>query len=267
MLRLLIGTGVLLMAVGFGAAGWQYWQTMPKVEAAVADAPAPQAGTPATAAPPPPRQTWLISPSGGLVPQDDVRAYLAQERFAERRRVTVTRQARLTDLLVEGETLPQPEYLQVLADIRAPMVAEGLCEVLVQSLATDCAVDAARVVEGSVDPVAGTAQFRLELVYRLPDTEDLPDLGAHVLRSDSVALTLEAGAEGSASAGSALAAALSAATGACAARADARICRVVQVALDWAPDQPVRARAQIAWLAPLPKGMFIAPPLGPATGG
>ena len=29
MLRLLIGTGLLLMAVGFGAAGWQYWQGLP----------------------------------------------------------------------------------------------------------------------------------------------------------------------------------------------------------------------------------------------
>ena len=30
MLRVLIGTGALLMAVGFGAAGWQYWQSLPK---------------------------------------------------------------------------------------------------------------------------------------------------------------------------------------------------------------------------------------------
>lgn len=266
MLRLLIGTGVLLMAVGFGAAGWQYWQGLPKAEAAQADAKAPEAGGTAAAAPPP-RQTWLISPSGGLVPQDDVRAYLAQERFAERRTVTVIRQARLTDLLAEGETLPQPEYLQVLADIRAPKVAEGLCAVLVQSLATDCAVNAARVVEGSVDPVAGTAQFGLELVYRLPDTEDLPDLAAHVLREDTTSLALEAGAEGTASVEAALAAAVSAGTDACAAQADAKVCRVVQVVLDWAPDQPVQARARIAWLAPLPKGMFPAPPLGPATGG
>ncbi|MFN3575767.1 MAG: hypothetical protein ACK4TJ_02080 [Tabrizicola sp.] len=266
MLRLLIGTGVLLMAVGFGAAGWQYWRGLPKAEADVSAAQAPEAGMPAAAASAP-RQTWLVSPSGGLVPQAEVRAYLAQERFAEGRTVTVTRQARLTDLLAEGETLPQPVYLQVLADIRAPKVAEGLCAVLVQSLATDCAVNAARVVEGSVDPVAGTARFRLELVYRLPDTADLPDLAAHVLRSDTTALTLEAGAEAAGSVEAALTAALSAATDACASRAEAQLCRVVQVVLDWAPDQPVRARARIAWLAPLPKGMFTAPPLGPATGG
>ncbi|MFN3281182.1 MAG: hypothetical protein ACK40I_05885 [Tabrizicola sp.] len=266
MLRLVIGTGVLLMALGFGAAGWQYWQGMPKTDAAQAAAEAPEPRMPAAAASAP-RQAWLISPSGGLVPQDEVRAYLAQERFAERRTVTVTRQARLTDLLAEGETLPQPEYLQVLADIRAPEVAEGLCAVLVQALATDCALHAARVVEGSVDPVAGTAQFRLELVYRLPDTADLPDLAAHVLQSDTASLIVEPGAAGSESAEAALAAAITAATEACAMKADAQLCRVVQIALDWAPDQAVRARARIAWLAPLPKGMFTAPPLDPATGG
>lgn len=266
MLRALIGTGILLMAVGFGAAGWQYWQTLPVAEAVAVDAATAEAGTPVRSAPTQ-RQTWLISSSGGLVRQSDVRAYLAQERFAEGRTVTVTRQARLTELLAEGETLPQPEYLQVLADIRAPKVAEGLCAVLVQWLATDCAVNEARVVQGSVDPVAGTARFRLELVYRLPDTPDLPDLAAHVLRSETTALTLEAGAEATGSAEAALAAALSAGTEACAAQTNAQLCRVVQVALDWAPERPVQARAKIGWLAPLPKGMFTAPPLGPATGG
>ena len=266
MLRLLIGTGVLLMAVGFGAAGWQYWQSLPRAEAVAEVSPAPQPGTPAAAAPAP-RQTWLISPAGGLVPQDAVRAYLAQERFAESRTVVVTREARLTDLLAEGESLPQTEYLQVLADIRAPKVAKGLCAVLVQSLATDCAVNSARVVEGSVDPVAGTARFRLELVYRLPDTADMPDLAAHVLESDTASLIVEPGAAGSESAEAALAAAVAAATESCAMKADAQICRVVQVTLDWAPDRAVQARARIAWLAPLPKGMFTAPPLGPVTGG
>ncbi|NHB77527.1 hypothetical protein [Rhodobacter calidifons] len=273
MLRLLIGTGVLLMAIGFGAAGWQYWQSLPGAEVAVTEGPAPATAPPAPAsgtaasAVPVQRQGWLISASGGLVPQEDVRAYLAQERFAETRMVTVTRQARLSELLVEGETLPQPEYLQVLADIRAPKVADGLCAVLVQSFATHCAVNRARVVEGSVDPVAGTARFRLELAYRLPDRAALPDLAAHVLRSDTAALMLEPGAEGTASAEAALAVALDLGAEACAARAEALLCRVVQVALDWAPDRPVQARARIAWLAPLPKGMFTAPPLTPATGG
>ena len=41
MLRLLIGTGVLLMAVGFGAAGWQYWQSLPKVAAVEVEAATP----------------------------------------------------------------------------------------------------------------------------------------------------------------------------------------------------------------------------------
>ena len=60
MLRVLIGTGLLLMAVGFGAAGWQYWQTLPTAE------PAAAAETPLVAPEKAPlRQSWLISPTGG----------------------------------------------------------------------------------------------------------------------------------------------------------------------------------------------------------
>jgi hypothetical protein len=271
MLRLLISTGVLLMAVGFGAAGWQYWQSLPPVQAAAVEAapndPGAEPGA-ATAAVAPTRQVWLMSPTGGLIPQDEVRAYLLQERFAPTRTVLVTRQARLADLLATGESLPEAAYLQVLADIRAPQAAEGLCEVLVQSVAADCAVNTARVVEGSVDPVAGTALFKLELAYRLPETDaELPDLAAHVFRSEPVDLALEAGAESTASAEVALAAALAAVTEACAAETVGDLCRMQRLSLDWIPGQPVSMRAEIGWLDPLPEGMFVAPPLTTAPGG
>ncbi len=263
MLRLLIGTGAVLMAVGFGAAGWQYWQSMPKAALAVTT----DAAVAVDADPAPPqitRQNWLIAPGGGLIPQDEVRAYLAQERFAPHRTVIVTRQASLEDLLAAGEKLPEAEYLQVLADIRAPRVAEGLCGVLLQSLAFDCAVNAARVVDGSVDPVAGTAMFRLELVYRLADpAEGVPDLAAHVLRTDLTRLTVESGAQGAASAEAALGAAVAAANEACAAENIGELCRAMRLSVDWIPGRPVQARAEIGWLDPLPEGMFVAPPLTP----
>jgi hypothetical protein len=265
MLRVLLGTGVLLMAVGFGAAGWQYWQSMPKADpvAAAEAATAPEAAAPVVVT----RQRWLISPTGGLIPQDEVRAYLAQERFAKGRIVDMTLQANLADLLAEGEKLPEVEYLQVLADIRAPQLAEGLCAVLRQSFATNCAVNAARVIGDSVDPAAGTARFRLELVYRLPEAAgELPDLAAHVLRTDTARVTLEPGVAGTESAEAALGAALALASEACAAETVGQVCRPLQVGVDWAPGQPVSARAEIAWLDPLPKGIFTAPPLSAATG-
>ncbi|MDP3194768.1 hypothetical protein [Tabrizicola sp.] len=256
MLRLLIGTGVLLMAVGFGAAGWQYWQSLPN-SATVEPVAAADAG------PAPVRQNWLISPTGGLVRQDEVRAYLAQDRFAPDRVVRMQRQANLADLLAEGEKLPEPAFLQVLADIRAPKVAEKLCPVLQKTLVQDCAVQSARVVEGSVDLVQGTALFQIELVFRLKDEgAELPDLAAHVLRSDTVRLDLEAGAEGTASPEAALLAMLATVAEACASDAVGKICRPMQLSLDWKPGEPVSARAGIAWLDPLPKGMFVAPPLG-----
>lgn len=265
MLRLLIGTGVVLMTVGFGAAGWQYWQSLPRSETA---APSAAASAAAEAALAPVRQNWLISPTGGLVRQDDVRAYLAQDGFAPDRVVRMQLQANLADLLAAGEKLPEPAFLQVLADIRAPKVAERLCPVLQQTLAQDCAVQSARVVDGSVDLVQGTAQFQIELVFRLKDDGvELPDLAAHVLRKDVVRLDLDAGAEGTASPEAALLATLATVAEACAADGVGKICRPMQLGLDWTPGQPVSARAEIAWLDPLPKGMFVAPPLEPASGG
>lgn len=262
MLRLILGTGVLLMTVGFGAAGWQYWQSLPKAQAA------PVAADDAAPASAPAPQGWLISPTGGLIPAGEVEAYLAQDRFVPARSVTIRRQARLSDLLAEGEKLPAPAFLQVLADIRAPRVAEGLCAVLLESAAQDCAVQSARVVAGSVDLVQDSAQFRLELVYRLKDDgADLPDLAAHVLRSEAVTLDLEAGAEGTASPEAALRALLAAVASDCAAKTAGAICRPMQLSLDWVPGQPVLARATVAWLDPLPKGIFVAPPLDAGSGG
>jgi hypothetical protein len=43
------------------------------------------------------------------------------------------------------------------------------------------------------------------------------------------------------------------------------VCRPIRLSLDWRPGQPVSARVGIAWLDPLPKGIFMAPPL--QTGG
>lgn len=259
MLRLLIGTGVLLMAVGFGAAGWQYYQSLP---ASAAEAPE-LAADPGVSVP---SQDWLISPSGGLVPRAEALAYLRQDRFRPERTATVVRSARLIDLLAQGEKLPDEPYLQVLADIRAPMLAATLCKVLTDSVAADCAVNAARVEEGSVDPIQGTARFRLELVYRLkPEAEPLPDLGAHVLNTNRVQVELESGAEGPATVEAALAAAVSQAQAAC--PEGGLTCRMQSLTVDWAPEAPVRLTARIAWLAPLPEGVFPAPPLEAAPGG
>lgn len=254
MLRLLIVTGLLLMTVGFGAAGWQYWQSLPKAAPVQTVA----------AAPPETGQSWLISPTGGMVPREEVRAYLAQDRFVPGRTVEIVQVAPLTDLLVDGETLPEAPYLQVLADIRAPKLAEGLCLVLASRVAQDCAVNSARVVAGSVDPLRGTAEFRIELVYRLQrDMDVLPDLAAHVLQTEWVTSD-PAGAQ---AVEDILAATVETARAACADKAEAQTCRILKIALDWAPGGKTTAQARIGWLSPLPEGMFPAPPLEPVPGG
>lgn len=264
MLRILIGTGLLLMTVGFGAAGWQYWKSRPvaaPATAAVPETPLQESGSPL-------QQSWLISPTGGLVPQDDVRAYLEQDRFVPGRVLRVVREARLADLLVDDEKLPEAPFLQVLADIRAPRVSEGLCQVLLDTVASDCATQSARVVEGSVDPIAGTALFRLELLYRLEKTaEEMPDLATQVLRTETLRLDVETGAAGAQSADAALAAMLALVTETCASETVGTACRPLRLEVEWASGRPVSGQAVIAWLDPLPNGMFVAPPLDAASGG
>lgn len=255
MLRLLIGTGLLLMAVGFGAAGWQYWRG-PSLGDAAAAGQSARGGA---------AGLRLTSASGTLVPNADSLAYLAQDRFVPGRSVVVNITAPLAALLAGGEKLPDEPYLEVLADIRAPRLAQTLCPVLTDRAAQVCALHSARVVPGSVNKAAGTATFRLELAFRLkPEAEPLPDLATRVLEerrldlggSDADPATVEA----------ALGAVLDASAAACAERAVAEHCRLLDLSLDWAPGRSPLASARIAWLRPLPEGMFPAPPLGSPPG-
>lgn len=257
LLRIVIALGVLLMLAGFGAAGLQYWQSLP-ARTTVADAgQSPDAVAAAEAL-----QNWLISPTGGLVQRADVLAYLDQGRFVEARLAVITQTAPLSALLVEGEKLPEPAYLQVLADIRAPKVAADACAPLLDTIAADCALQSARVVDGSIDPVAGTGRFRFELVFRLrPSDEPLPDLAARALSTDYASLAAEAGSEAAASVDALVRAALIAADETCAAIRRAEGCRILRLDVDLQPDGIGMARAEVAALTPLPKGMFPAPPL------
>lgn len=258
MLRLLIGTGALLMIVGFGAAGWQLWQGLPEDgQAELADAD-PDGGP----------QSWLISASGGVVAPDVALAYLAQDRFVPARMASITRTAPLTDLLTDGETLPEAPYLQALADIRAPKVAEGLCKVLVSFMAANCEVNLARVVEGSVDPLHSTAEFQVDLAYRLkPDAVELPDLSTRILQTEWLDLEFAAGIDSAESTQAALAATVEAASAVCDSKPAPQTCRVMRLALDWSAGSGAVARVQIGWLVPLPDGMVPAPPLDPAPKG
>jgi hypothetical protein len=250
MLRVLIGTGILLMAVGFGAAGWQYWQGLPQDPAARADRPSPGSN----------RSVWLISPTGSVVAEPDSRAFLEQDRLVPERMARLTVTARLEDLLVKGEKLPTAPYLEVLADIRAPRLGEALCPVLTAALAQTCTVHSARVLAGSLDRSKGEARFSIELAYRQDVAGvELPDLASHVLRMEPV-LPDAAVLPAPDSAVAALSGLVDATMAACAAEDRAGTCRVLDLRLDWAPGASGEAAARIAWLAPLPEGMS---PLSP----
>lgn len=259
MLRALIIAGVLLMLVGFGAAGWQYWQGMAANDPAGAPA---LASDDMTGAP----QSWLISPTGGAAPQADVRAYLVQGRSVPERSLHVTMTAPLADLLVEGEALPDAAYLQVMADIRAPVLAEGLCPVLSAAFAEKCAVASARVVPGSVDELGGTARFEIELYFDVKsDAAELPDLAQQVFEAWNVAYGPAAGNPRSAD--EALKALTDLAATACAAPEVGQSCRVLRLTLDFDPAGVTLGEVALGAIRPLPETMRIVPELIPAPAG
>lgn len=244
------------MAVGFGAAGWQYWQGLPANVTPVAG----QSESPGSAA-------WLVSPTGVIISADDRRAYLVQDRLVPERIAQLTVTARLEDLLLQGEKLPAADYLQVLADIRAKRLGQALCPVLTSGLAVACTVHTARVIPGSVNSVRGEARFTIELAYRQDVSGvELPDLAAHVLQSEEVepdATVLPAPATVEAALTELVAATLAA----CSAEDRAATCRVLGLTLDWAPGASRQTAARIAWLEPLPGGMKSLSPIAPPPEG
>lgn len=255
MLRLLVGTGLLLMVVGFGAAGWQYWQTVSAAD---------QGSSPVAVG----SEVWLGTPTGGIVPAEVVAGFLAQDRFVPARTATIFRVASLTELLQKGEALPDPVFLEVMADIRAPLLAEGLCPVLTGLIAADCAVHAARVVPGSVDVARGTAQFRIELVYKLkPDGAELPDLSGHIFDSLDVEVAIAPDMAQADTIEAALGAVVDSGQFACLSDSAGLPCRITGLTLDWAPGVPFSGVASIGWLSPLPGGVYPAPEIGPAPEG
>ena len=255
MLRVVISLGLFLMLAGFGMAGWQLLQTgKPAADLA---ATAPQDVQPDLAI------SRLISPTGSPVNRADLRAYLLQDHFVESRTVIITRTAQLADLLEKGETLPDNAYLEVLSDIRAPKVAGKACDVLLETLAAECAVNSARVVEGSVDAAAGKAQFRLELVYRLKPAETaLPDLAEYALAIETLNISIDPASGLADTADDLLRASAEAALSACADPSHQKACRVLRLDLIWRGKGAGVARAEVGWLKPLPKGMFPVAPLG-----
>ena len=247
MLRLLIGIGLLLMAVGFGAVGWQYWQGLP--------------ADPATESADRAQDTavWLTSRSGVVVPAEDSRAYLVQDRLVPERIARLTVTAALEGLLVPGETLPAVPYLEVLADIRAPRVGQSLCPILTNDLAQSCVLHSARVVPGSVNALRGEASFAIELAYREDVAGvELPDLAAHVLEIEEVLPDL-AVLPAPASVEAAVKELVSGTRAACEAEDRVATCRVLGLKLNLAQGGMQNAAARIAWLTPLPDGMTSLP--------
>lgn len=273
LVRIVLFLGLSLVLFAGGAVGWQWWQGNPvAAPAQTAAAEAPAADAPASAAPQTglvgaiepvsaPAQNWLITPGGGLVDRDTVRAWLRQDRLVEVRHVDIGFSAPLSALLAPGESLPAPVYRPVFADIRAKALAEGLCAPVVATIASACAVHMARAPEGGLSEDGETARFAFRLVFtQKPEAEPLPDLSTRILMRDFArVLADDAPADALATPAAALQTALAGVTAAC--PPGGSHCRLLRLALDWKGPGQAESRAEIAWLMPLPAGMYPAPPL------
>ncbi|MGB4826748.1 MAG: hypothetical protein WBP18_05645, partial [Paracoccaceae bacterium] len=257
LLRIVLFLGLGLVLAGFGAAGWQYWQSLPAAsDVVVVEEPAAEEG----AAPPEqaeatpdevviePGQNWLISETGGLVPRRDVRVFLQQSKFVKDRRLTFRLRAPLSALLSPGEALPDKIYQEAFAEVRASAVAKDLCVPLLNGLAEQCALASAQMDDDSYDPATETAVFRLVLVYTLkPGADPLPDLGTRSLRIDTMDVDLTR----SKSPQALLEKAVAQAGYAC---VEGFHCRLMNMDLSW--DSPDRASGRMTFggLIPLPEG-------------
>jgi hypothetical protein len=276
LVRIVLFLGLSLVLFAGGAVGWQWWQGQPVVlpaQTATAESPAAAApDAPASAAPllglvgaiepvSAPAQSWLITPGGGLVDRDTVKAWLRQDRLVEERYVDISFSAPLTALLAPGEALPAPVYRQVFADIRASALAADLCAPLVATLASACAVHLARAPEGSLSEDGESAVFGFRLVFtQKAEADPLPDLATRILMRDYVnPLSADPAAEARLTPTAALASALAGVIAAC--PPDGSHCRLLRLSLQWEGPGRAQSRAEIAWLAPLPPGMYPAPPL------
>jgi hypothetical protein len=262
-LRIVVFLGVGLVLLGFGAAGWQYWQSLPQADAVVVvEEPEDEsAAPPAEVAAAPsedivePGQKWLISEGGGLVPRRDARAYLQQSKFVKDRTLVFRLRLPLTSLLSDGEALPADPYREAFAEVRAAVAAAGVCDSLQAAWVRDCALVSADLQDGSYDPESQTATFRVELAFTLKaGAEPLPDLGTRAFSKDVWEVQLPE----KESPQKLLEAAIEDVAFAC---SQAAGCRVMSMNLTW--ESPKQANGTITFgaLMPLPKGVFPAPPL------
>lgn len=267
LVRIILVLGVALILLSGGAMGWQYWQGLQGQTVAAAEGGGPDAaeGGPGAVAPVAagPAQGWLISPGGGLVDRDAARAFLRQDRPVQGRGVTARFRAPLAALLAPGEQLPAEAYRAVFADIRAKALAGNFCAELTARWASACAPDRAGVAEGGYDAATDTAEFTVTLAYSEKTPAPLPDLTTQALFTAYGALDVDLGGGLRADTPERLLAlAAEAAAQDCATRApDPAQCRISRLALQWTDPATIAANWQIAWLAPLPRGMYPAPPL------
>lgn len=269
LVRIILFLGIALMLFAGGAAGWQYWQqnfAAPGLAAGTGTAAQETArAAPVAPAPETPAQDWLVSLTGELADPGTVAAFLHQDRLIEDRAFRISMRVPMTAFLAEGEKLPDPVYRPVFADIRAPRLVAGLCDMLLKAWAASCRAGGAGVRGESYDPETETVELELRLYYtQKPGQVPLPDLKSHVVQQDwlNVAARLGKKELEGADAMELAEATIRAAAGICAeVEARGQACRILKMNMQWDGPGDFTGRVTWAWMEPMPKGMYPAAPL------
>ncbi|MEO1307844.1 MAG: hypothetical protein AAFV38_07895, partial [Pseudomonadota bacterium] len=107
------------------------------------------------------RTLTIRTQDGGKARQTDIEAHLNSRDFADNRSATVVRRVDITDLLADGEELPEAELLDLFVQARIARVAERDCDLMRQVLANACSPSrfSASSVEGTIYNVTTRMNF------------------------------------------------------------------------------------------------------------
>ena len=112
------------------------------------------------------RPVTVLAQNGKPARKWDIAAHMELAVFSDYRTVRTTRMVDITDLLADGETLPEPDLLDLFVEARLARLAERDCAVLREALASTCTASGFRATaqEGTIYRV----RVEMNFISRVP---------------------------------------------------------------------------------------------------
>ncbi|MBM7066849.1 hypothetical protein [Actibacterium sp. 188UL27-1] len=122
------------------------------------------------------RSITVLSPNGKPAQSWDIGAHMAPGEFSDRREVSATRLIDIRELLGDGETLPEPDFLDLFVEARLARLAERECAILREKIASTCTANSfrSRAIEGNIYRVSVDMRFISRVpVGPVPESDQL----------------------------------------------------------------------------------------------